>query len=233
MIHRYFATTLGADHREPARLGAAVPQGSAASRSCPVALLFVRRVPAGRARRVDGDPAAQALDRHGAPAWAASPLWACCGGCRSSPETRQLTRARDRRCANLRWWVLPCWCCKSPSAAGPAPTMRRWPARIFPPASTPGGRRWTFATPSCCGADSTSTYEGGVLANPARVAIHFTHRLGALVAGSILISLGARWPLRRRRARAPASARAGRLLMLAVAAADFASAWRSCIGACP
>jgi cytochrome c oxidase assembly protein subunit 15 len=33
-------------------------------------------------------------------------------------------------------------------------------------------------------------YEGGVLANPARVAIHFTHRLGALAAGSILISLG-------------------------------------------
>jgi cytochrome c oxidase assembly protein subunit 15 len=33
-------------------------------------------------------------------------------------------------------------------------------------------------------------YEGGVLANPARVAIHFTHRLGAVVAGSILISLG-------------------------------------------
>jgi cytochrome c oxidase assembly protein subunit 15 len=33
-------------------------------------------------------------------------------------------------------------------------------------------------------------YEGGVLANPARVAIHFTHRLGAMVAGSILISLG-------------------------------------------
>jgi heme a synthase len=34
-------------------------------------------------------------------------------------------------------------------------------------------------------------YEGGVLANPARMAIHVTHRLGALVAGSILISLGA------------------------------------------
>jgi cytochrome c oxidase assembly protein subunit 15 len=33
-------------------------------------------------------------------------------------------------------------------------------------------------------------YEGGVLANPARVAIHFTHRLGALAAGSILIGLG-------------------------------------------
>jgi heme a synthase len=33
-------------------------------------------------------------------------------------------------------------------------------------------------------------YEGGVLANPARIAIHFTHRLGALVAGSALIILG-------------------------------------------
>jgi cytochrome c oxidase assembly protein subunit 15 len=33
-------------------------------------------------------------------------------------------------------------------------------------------------------------YEGGVLASPARVAIHFTHRLGAVVAGSILIATG-------------------------------------------
>jgi cytochrome c oxidase assembly protein subunit 15 len=35
-------------------------------------------------------------------------------------------------------------------------------------------------------------YEGGVLANPARVAIHFTHRLGALIAGSILVAVGLR-----------------------------------------
>jgi len=33
-------------------------------------------------------------------------------------------------------------------------------------------------------------YEGGVLASPARVAIHFTHRLGALIAGSVLIATG-------------------------------------------
>jgi len=33
-------------------------------------------------------------------------------------------------------------------------------------------------------------YEGGVLANPARMAIHFTHRLGAVVAGSVLLALG-------------------------------------------
>ena len=33
-------------------------------------------------------------------------------------------------------------------------------------------------------------YEGGVLAHPARVAIHFTHRLGAILAGITLIGLG-------------------------------------------
>lgn len=33
-------------------------------------------------------------------------------------------------------------------------------------------------------------YEGGILANPARVAIHFTHRLGAVAVGSALIALG-------------------------------------------
>jgi heme a synthase len=33
-------------------------------------------------------------------------------------------------------------------------------------------------------------YEGGVLASPARVAIHFTHRLGAVLAGSMLIATG-------------------------------------------
>jgi cytochrome c oxidase assembly protein subunit 15 len=34
-------------------------------------------------------------------------------------------------------------------------------------------------------------YTGGVLANPARIAIHVTHRIGALAAGLILISVGA------------------------------------------
>jgi cytochrome c oxidase assembly protein subunit 15 len=57
-------------------------------------------------------------------------------------------------------------------------------------------------------------YEGGVLANPARVAIHFTHRLGAVVAGSILISLGS---LAAVRAANPRLKMAGLLLVLAVA----------------
>jgi cytochrome c oxidase assembly protein subunit 15 len=60
-------------------------------------------------------------------------------------------------------------------------------------------------------------YEGGVLANPARTAIHFTHRLGALAAGSILLSLGvaAVWSAKSGTGRRLAWA--GRLLILAVA----------------
>jgi heme a synthase len=57
-------------------------------------------------------------------------------------------------------------------------------------------------------------YEGGVLANPARVAIHFTHRLGALAAGSILIGLGV---MVAARAASPRLKRAGRLVVFAVA----------------
>jgi cytochrome c oxidase assembly protein subunit 15 len=57
-------------------------------------------------------------------------------------------------------------------------------------------------------------YEGGVLANPARVAIHFTHRLGALTAGSILIALGIAVAVR---AKSRRLASAGRLLLCAVA----------------
>jgi cytochrome c oxidase assembly protein subunit 15 len=57
-------------------------------------------------------------------------------------------------------------------------------------------------------------YEGGMLANPARVAIHFTHRLGAVVAGSILISLGL---MAAAGAANPRLKKAGLLLVFAVA----------------
>ena len=60
-------------------------------------------------------------------------------------------------------------------------------------------------------------YEGGVLANPARVAIHFTHRLGAMVAGSILIALGLLAAAGARSAASRRLRRAGRLLVVAVA----------------
>ncbi len=60
-------------------------------------------------------------------------------------------------------------------------------------------------------------YEGGVLANPARVAIHFTHRLGALVAGTVLISLGVLTAAVARNSNNRRLMRAGWMLVLAVA----------------
>jgi heme a synthase len=42
-------------------------------------------------------------------------------------------------------------------------------------------------------------YTGGVLANPARIAIHVTHRIGALLIGSILVLTGALSAARSRR----------------------------------
>jgi cytochrome c oxidase assembly protein subunit 15 len=57
-------------------------------------------------------------------------------------------------------------------------------------------------------------YEGGVLAHPARVAIHVTHRLGAIVAGLTLLGLGITVSVRARgRLRI-----IGRVLILAVLA---------------
>ena len=56
-------------------------------------------------------------------------------------------------------------------------------------------------------------FEGGVLANPARMAIHFTHRLGALLAGSMLLTLGVLAAATRGN---PRVSGAGLLLMFAV-----------------
>jgi cytochrome c oxidase assembly protein subunit 15 len=57
-------------------------------------------------------------------------------------------------------------------------------------------------------------YEGGVLDHPARVAIHFTHRLGAIVATALLLLVG----LRARRASAGSTQhRAGTGVLLALA----------------
>jgi cytochrome c oxidase assembly protein subunit 15 len=51
-------------------------------------------------------------------------------------------------------------------------------------------------------------YEGGVLDHPARVAIHFTHRLGALAASTVLAAVA--WlAVRRRSTRASAHCRHG------------------------
>jgi cytochrome c oxidase assembly protein subunit 15 len=56
-------------------------------------------------------------------------------------------------------------------------------------------------------------YTGGVLANPARIAIHVTHRIGAALAGSLLLITGVLTVVR---ARSPRLRRTGILLMMAV-----------------
>jgi cytochrome c oxidase assembly protein subunit 15 len=56
-------------------------------------------------------------------------------------------------------------------------------------------------------------YEGGVLGGPARTAIHVAHRLGAVIAGSVLIGLGL---LTAARATGPRLFRAGLYLVAAV-----------------
>ncbi len=85
--------------------------------------------------------------------------------------------------------------CRCSSGAGPAATTRPWPARMCRAARRNGFRRPTTATPSCCGAAWGINYAGGVLDHPARVAIHFTHRVGALLT-SILMLLAAQAALR-------------------------------------
>lgn len=61
--------------------------------------------------------------------------------------------------------------------------------------------------------DSGANYEGGVLTNSARVAIHVTHRLGAAVTGLALLNLGLFTALR---ARSPRLLVAGVMVMAAV-----------------
>ncbi len=56
-------------------------------------------------------------------------------------------------------------------------------------------------------------YEGGVLAHPARVAIHFTHRLGAIIAGTVLLILAIR---SLRDGASPRVKRLGAVLLVAV-----------------
>jgi heme a synthase len=60
------------------------------------------------------------------------------------------------------------------------------PAPIFPPASARSGPSMDFKDAFVLWRGLGIDYEGGVLDHPARVAIHFTHRIGAIVAGLVL-----------------------------------------------
>ena len=107
-----------------------------------------------------------------------------------TPATRELTES-EVRLRKFAWLGLAAmsvqialggWTSSNYAAVAcpDFPTCQRswWPAMDF---------RDAFVLWRGLGID----YEGGVLAHPARVAIHFTHRLGALGAGLILLGLGA------------------------------------------
>ena len=107
--------------------------------------------------------------------------------------------------APRRWRTLASWrssdlarcCCRSRSAAGPAATTPPSPARTSPPARASWWPHANFRQAFVLWHGLNIDYEGGVLDNPARVAIHLTHRLGALIA-AIVLGLAALYVLRRR-----------------------------------
>lgn len=70
-------------------------------------------------------------------------------------------------------------------------------------------------------------YEGGILDGPARTAIHFTHRLGALVTAGLIgaLALACAWPGRDRRLRAAGGA-LGVLLTIQIGLGIANVAWR-------
>jgi len=154
MIHRYFATTLGIIITG-LLIFAAWNRKIRGQPLLAVALAVPSRLPAGRARRLDGHVAAKTLDRHGTPAGGLTTLavlwWLSLTPPRlvlSAPEGGLRKFALLALAALLLQIALGGWTSSNYAA---------WRARTFPPASSLGGRPWIFATPLCCGADSTST----------------------------------------------------------------------------
>ncbi len=216
MIHRYFATTLGiiiigllvwaarfrADRGQPL---------------IPVALLFVVVCLQGALGRPDRHSAAQAADRHrtsaGRPHHPRDPVVAVADAAACGPLSGREAALRKYALLALSVLIVQIalggWTSTNYAAVAcpDFPTCQHswWPPMDYRDAFV----LWR-------GLDID--YQGGVLANPARVAIHFTHRLGALVAGSILIGLGI---LTVARARSRRLAWAGTLLLFAVTLADI------------
>ena len=174
-----------------AGLGAAQSQAIPASRSLPVAVLFVRRVPARAARHEDGDAAAAAADRDGASARRAHRRWASCAGCRSSRSGARRRSGRLRAAARSRSLGLRVLALQICSRRLDQHQLRGrgLPGSADLPAR-PGGRTWISATRSCCGAGSASTTRAACL--PTRRAWRFISRIDSARSspGSTLVGVG-------------------------------------------
>ena len=189
MVHRYFASTLGAIIAALLGLGMAQPQGSARSRVKPVAVLFLVVCIQGalgmKTVTLLLQPLIVTAHLLGGLTTLALLWWLSL-----TPERRPLTASEPgllqvRRLGGIAVLVLQIalggWTSTNYAAVAcpDLPTCQHswWPAMDF---------RDAFVLWRGLGVD----YEGGVLADPARVAIHFTHRLGAVIAGSTLIAVG-------------------------------------------
>ena len=204
MIHRYGASTLGLLILAIAFLSLRWRRHLADVRGAAARAGRAGDLP-GPAGHVDGDAAAEAADRHAHLVFGLatlSLLWwlwltlrrrstgpgpAACRAGRGGSAGALLRPAPQRVAARWRFRAGAAGRSRSCSAAGPAPTTPRWPARTFRNARPPGGRRPITADAFVLWRGLGINYEGGVLDHPARVAIHFTHRLGAIVATLALL----------------------------------------------
>ena len=198
MIHRYAASTLGL-------IIVCIAALSIRARREPgVSVWFAHRAAGarglpGHARHAHRDLVAEAAHRHGSPArW---PRYLRAAAVAVAVDARAATRPWTARACSraIAWWkaarARACgrrWRWR----AGTAGVSRRLDQQQLRRRGLPGfsalpgrsgSRMRTTRTRSCCGAASGINYAGGVLDHPARVAIHFTHRLGAVLATLLLL----------------------------------------------
>ncbi len=192
MVHRYFASSLGllilalagAGDSEPPRSATAAGAADRARRT---------RDLAGPARHVDGDAAAQAADRGAAPARrprdAVAARVARDGDMPLLPPTLTSPRSGNEECPRLRKVAVAALVVLALQIALGGWTSSNYAALACPDFPTCQNSLWpdmdvkdAFVLWRGLGID----YEGGVLDHPARVAIHFVHRLGAVVAALML-----------------------------------------------
>ncbi len=159
-------------------------------------------VSARRARRLHGHAAAQTLDRHGAPAGRPDHAWQSCGGCRSRPS--------GATCRPAKWACASFALLGLAALAGCKLSLGGWTSSNYAAVACPDlptcQQSWwppmDFRDAFVLWRGLDIDYTGGVLANPARIAIHVTHRIGALVAGLSLDAASGALTIARARSRA-------------------------------
>ena len=234
MVHRYVASTLGfaivliawLAWRNREHPGQPVKSAAADAGGCDLP---------GPAGHVDRHAAAEAGDRNGPFAGRtnhAGPAVLVVAG-RPTPYASCAARTARRDSLARGISASSYWCARLRWVAGSVPTTRPWHARICLPAWGNGGP----GTGRFCNEGFVMwrglgvNYEFGILEAPARVAIHFTHRLGALSPPALVLLFVTRGVLAQLRRSRPCAAPAS-AVWLALAMHDYRSAWPRSGSAC-